>query len=688
MEDLSAHKDMLRKEALSFQRAFEARLRTTDEWLNHCLLDSGGVCVPPNSLVADLATTTTSSFSSTTAAATITAAERERVLELAHTSRSSRVTNEFDDPASGNASAAVKSTWLFGLPIAGYTSANQAASVQSRAVDSSVIRNGISLKAEALLASAEFRNVACFNACEQGKHEFRVVFDYPRLNPTWATRQLAKDGPLAGFSMLFVLCVMTAHTRSFTIASVGMLQILLSFPTAYFFYRIVCGILHFGTLQVLAVYVILGIGADDIFVLFDAFQQAPTQHGSAYRLSWALRRAVSAMTVTSLTTFAAFLVTALSPITNIKVFGIFASVLVLTNFVLCCLLTPVLITLIHSGRCCCSRRCCCCCLRGDGGGDGGGGCSFGCAPPPAAKSSAATATTTGASDAAASTSSSSSSASPASSATSLRPIERVFNRTIAPLVIRFQWPLVLVFAALLGTFGYLALRLAPSDKGIGDIWPDHHPVAVVNRLKSGPFLKGEARYMRVEVLFGLMDNATVSAWEGGAGISRDGTNPLDPTDKGTVVWNPAFDMADPNAQTAFMCVKAGPNPPCPLLPLAPREPMLALASSTPPPSCRAPASESRASHSKSPRVYYLSITCPSWQVPLRRLGRVRTPLAAQLRLRAQGLADVPRILWPHRLPNPQKRLLGPAGGDARLHVTPRRVGRAGGVDSRGLHDHR
>ena len=50
--------------------------------------------------------------------------------------------------------------------------------------------------------------------------------------------------------------------------------------------------------QVLAVYVILGIGADDIFVLFDAFQQSPRQHGSAYRLSWALRRAVSAMAVT------------------------------------------------------------------------------------------------------------------------------------------------------------------------------------------------------------------------------------------------------------------------------------------------------------------------------------------------------------------------------------------------------
>ena len=83
---------------------------------------------------------------------------------------------------------------------------------------------------------------------------------------------------------------MSLHTRSLAIASVGMLQILLSFPVTYFFYRVVLQISHFGTLQVLAVYVILGIGADDIFVLYDAFQQAPTRHGPAYRLDWALRR--------------------------------------------------------------------------------------------------------------------------------------------------------------------------------------------------------------------------------------------------------------------------------------------------------------------------------------------------------------------------------------------------------------
>ena len=46
------------------------------------------------------------------------------------------------------------------------------------------------------------------------------------------------------------------------------------------------------------------------------------------------------------------MVTALSPITNIKVFGIFAALLVATNFLLCCLLTPILITLVHQNKCC------------------------------------------------------------------------------------------------------------------------------------------------------------------------------------------------------------------------------------------------------------------------------------------------------------------------------------------------
>ena len=120
--------------------------------------------------------------------------------------------------------------------------------------------------------------------------------------------------------------------------------------------------------------------------------------------------------------------------------------------------------------------------------------------------------------------------------------------------IRFRWAIVFVGAALLGTFGYFASQLKPSEKGIGDIWPDDHVVARVNEFKSGPFLKGSARYMRVEIVFGLADNATTSIQpHERSGIDRSGTSTLDPTIKGKVVWNPeGFQLADPRAQSAFL----------------------------------------------------------------------------------------------------------------------------------------
>ena len=274
VQDLTAHQNMLRRDALAFLRLFETRLRATPEWRDHCLLDGSGECVPPLSLTsAMIATAPTSS-----PPADVTDAEQQAVLTRAHTTHTSCVTNEFEDPASRNASTAVKSVWSFGLPIAGYTSAGEASDAQARTVDRSRIRDGISRTAEAILASAEFRDLACFQSCDErhqcawrdeGRNTLprpfhlnserlvdlsvrasdRVVFDYSGLTSSWAIRQLAQDGPLAGFSLVFVVIVMALHTRSIVIAGVGMLQILISFPTAFFFYRVVFGILHFGTLQ-------------------------------------------------------------------------------------------------------------------------------------------------------------------------------------------------------------------------------------------------------------------------------------------------------------------------------------------------------------------------------------------------------------------------------------------------------
>ena len=53
----------------------------------------------------------------------------------------------------------------------------------------------------------------------------------------------------------------------------GLLQIFLSLPFARFFYSVLGQIQYFSTLQSLAIFLVLGIGADDVFVLVDGWKQ-------------------------------------------------------------------------------------------------------------------------------------------------------------------------------------------------------------------------------------------------------------------------------------------------------------------------------------------------------------------------------------------------------------------------------
>jgi hypothetical protein len=74
-------------------------------------------------------------------------------------------------------------------------------------------------------------------------------------------------------------------------------------------------------------------GADDIFVLQDAWRQSAVQRkeisGSKLtRFAWAYRRASNAMLVTSITTCMAFIAAATTPVPAIMSFGIFAACVV------------------------------------------------------------------------------------------------------------------------------------------------------------------------------------------------------------------------------------------------------------------------------------------------------------------------------------------------------------------------
>ena len=98
----------------------------------------------------------------------------------------------------------------------------------------------------------------------------------------------------------------------------------------------------------------MGIGADDMFILFNAFKQAKLmpEHISGSeqtRFAWAYNRAASAMLATSLTTFAAFSVCALSPIWDIKCFGVVNAGMLLADYVM--VITWLSAAIIVDGRC-------------------------------------------------------------------------------------------------------------------------------------------------------------------------------------------------------------------------------------------------------------------------------------------------------------------------------------------------
>merc|ERR1719362_1946498 len=165
-----------------------------------------------------------------------------------------------------------------------------------------------------------------------------------------------------------------------------MFQILMSFPLAYFFYRFIYGIPQFDMLSILVIFVLLGIGADDVFVFTDAWLQSvhfvdgksakknedagccqdPNEEENIKRMSFTFRRAASAMLTTQATTFFAFMATAVSALMTLKAFGYWAALVVASNYVLVITLYPAIL-MIHDRWIkkyegpCLAWTCCICC---------------------------------------------------------------------------------------------------------------------------------------------------------------------------------------------------------------------------------------------------------------------------------------------------------------------------------------
>ena len=109
---------------------------------------------------------------------------------------------------------------------------------------------------------------------------------------------------------------------------------------------------YFELVHILVIYLVLGIGADDIFVLVDTFKHVDTEmrgnspwtdQGFRQVLKAAYLRSSTAIFNTSFTTAVAFLASSGSKLMPMRTCGWFAAICIIMNFLLTITFTPILV---------------------------------------------------------------------------------------------------------------------------------------------------------------------------------------------------------------------------------------------------------------------------------------------------------------------------------------------------------
>merc|ERR1711951_95323 len=140
--------------------------------------------------------------------------------------------------------------------------------------------------------------------------------------------------------------LMIINTGSVWLASCGMAMILMNFLPALLLYGGITQQSYFGTLCVMAMFIILAIGADDIFVIVDTWQQyrtAAPEEPMAKRMTATLKHAGKVMATTSASTCFSFIGNCTSAFPAVYTFGLFAAWLVFVNYCAVCLFYPTVL---------------------------------------------------------------------------------------------------------------------------------------------------------------------------------------------------------------------------------------------------------------------------------------------------------------------------------------------------------
>jgi hypothetical protein len=191
---------------------------------------------------------------------------------------------------------------------------------------------------------------------------------------------LLTDGLLSISSLVLVWLWMWFSLESAFLASCGIFEIIFSLPVGMSVWAVVANQKIFFQ-QFLVIYMILGIGADDVFIVFDAWEQAAlagpdVNRHYVTRFAFAYRRSFWAMMCTTMTTCGSFLIGVFSPLPTVSAFCIFAAIVVFVDWVFCVTFFAAAVLVYEKkfrGKICC----CCCPAMKPAGKVCGPGCCWG-----------------------------------------------------------------------------------------------------------------------------------------------------------------------------------------------------------------------------------------------------------------------------------------------------------------------
>ena len=142
---------------------------------------------------------------------------------------------------------------------------------------------------------SDLLEVVAFTWYFQSKETMRLVYE---------------DFLYVGLVIVACLLYMTFHMQSLFLASVSLFNVVMSLPVTLVIYRYVFGVTYFSSIHISIIIVVVGIGADDVFVFHDfwegSFLIPAIRDDPKQRLTFTLRRASKSMFITSLTSTVAF----------------------------------------------------------------------------------------------------------------------------------------------------------------------------------------------------------------------------------------------------------------------------------------------------------------------------------------------------------------------------------------------